>query len=100
LDVWLVSVGIGGAVHVSSMIFDMFSTIWSICSHTCFHWLYGNFVLFCRILINCCIRAVLFSENLTQNWLMFSSGMGFSIFGLLEFGVGRCFFAIMLLGGI
>jgi hypothetical protein len=34
LDVWLVSVGIGGAVHVSSMVFDMFSTIWSICLHT------------------------------------------------------------------
>jgi hypothetical protein len=37
LDVWLVSVGTGGAVHVSSMIFDMFSTIWSICAHTYCH---------------------------------------------------------------
>jgi hypothetical protein len=43
---------------------------------------------------------VLFLENLTQNWLMFSRGMGFSIFGLFELGVGRCFFAIMWLGGI
>jgi hypothetical protein len=43
---------------------------------------------------------VLFSKNLIQNWLMFSGGMGFSIFGLLEFGVGRCFLDIMLLGGI
>jgi hypothetical protein len=57
-------------------------------------------VLFCSILNNCCIRVALFSENLIQNWLMFSGGMGFSIFGLLEFGVGRCFLAMMLLGGI
>jgi hypothetical protein len=82
-------------VHVSSMIFDMFFTVRSICLHTCCHWLYGNLVLFCKVLINWCIRIVLFSENLTQNWLMFSGGMGFSIFGLLEFGVGRCLFAMM-----
>jgi hypothetical protein len=87
-------------VHVSSMIFDVFSTIWSICSHTCCHWLYGIFVLFCRIFINWCIRVVFFSENLIQSWLIFSGGMGFSIFGLLEFGVGRCFFDIILLEGI
>jgi hypothetical protein len=43
---------------------------------------------------------VLFSENLIQNWLMFSIGMGLNIFGLLEFGVGICFLDIMLLGGI
>jgi hypothetical protein len=43
---------------------------------------------------------VLFSENLMQNWLMFSGGMGVSIFGLLEFGIGRCFLDMMLLGGI
>jgi hypothetical protein len=87
-------------VHVSSMIFYMVSTIWSICSHTCCHWLCGNFVLFCKIFINWCIRVVLFSENLIQNWLMFSGGMGFSIFYLLGFGVGICFLEIMLLGGI
>jgi hypothetical protein len=34
-----------------------------------------------------------------QNMLMFSGGMGFSNLGLL-FGVGVCFFDIMLLGGI
>jgi hypothetical protein len=79
-------------VHVSSMIFDIFSIIWSICSHTCCHWLYGNFVLCCRIFINWC--------TLMQNWLIFSGGMGFSIFGLLEFGVGRIFFDMMLLGGM
>jgi hypothetical protein len=50
--------------------------------------------------INWCIRIVLFSENLIQNWLMFLSGMGLSMFGLLEFGVGICFLDIMLLGGI
>jgi hypothetical protein len=43
---------------------------------------------------------VLFSENLIQNWLMFSVGMGFRIFGFLEFGVWRGFLDIMLLGGI
>jgi hypothetical protein len=63
-------------VHESSMVFDMFSTIWSICSHTCCHWLYGNFVLFCRIFISWFIRVVLFSESLIQNWLMFSGGWG------------------------
>jgi hypothetical protein len=100
LDVSLVSVGTGGAVHVSFMVFDMFSTILSIYSHTYCHWLCGSFVLFCRIFINWCIRVVLFSENLIQNWLMFSVGIGFSIFGLLGFGVGRGFLDIMLLGGI
>jgi hypothetical protein len=39
------------------------------------------------------------SENLIQNVLIFSDGMGFNILGLLS-GVGVCFFAIMLLGGI
>jgi hypothetical protein len=43
---------------------------------------------------------VLVSENLIQNWLIFLSGMGFSIFGLLEVGVGICFLDIKLLGGI
>jgi hypothetical protein len=95
LDVWLVSIGTSGAVHVSSIVFDMFSTIWSI-SHTCCHWLCGSFVLFCRIFINWCIRVVLFLENLMQNLI----GIGFSIFGLLRFGVGRGFLDIMLLGGI
>jgi hypothetical protein len=42
---------------------------------------------------------VFFSENFIQNMLIFSSGMGFNILGLL-FGMGVCFFAIMLLGGI
>jgi hypothetical protein len=42
---------------------------------------------------------VFFFENLIQNMLIFSGRMGFSILGLL-FGVGVCFFAIMLLGGI
>jgi hypothetical protein len=61
----------------------------------------GNFVLFCRIFINWCIRIVLFSKNLIQNWLMFSGRMGLSIFGLLEFGLaGRCFLDMMLLGGV
>jgi hypothetical protein len=95
LDAWFISIGVGAAVHVSSMIFDMFSTIWSICSHMCCHWLYGNFVLCWRIFINWCIMVVLFSENLMQNWLMFSGGMGLSIFCLLEFGVSRCFLDMM-----
>jgi hypothetical protein len=100
LDDWLVSVGIGSAVYVASMVFEMFSTIWSIFLHMYCHWLYGNFVLFCRIFISWCIRIVLFSKNLIQNWLMFSGRMGLSIFGLLEFDVDRCFLDIMLLGGI
>ena len=52
------------------------------------------------MLISWYIKVVLFSENLIQNRLMFLGGMGFSIFGLLGFGVGRCFLAMMLLGGI
>jgi hypothetical protein len=32
-----VSVGMGGAVHVSSIIFDMFCTIESISTHICCH---------------------------------------------------------------
>jgi hypothetical protein len=39
------------------------------------------------------------SENLIQNILIFSGGMGFNILGLLS-GVGVYFFAIMLLGGV
>jgi hypothetical protein len=42
---------------------------------------------------------VFVSKNLIQNMLMFPSGLGFSILGLL-FGMGVCFFDIMLLGGI
>jgi hypothetical protein len=37
LFVWLVSVGIGGVVHVFSIVFDMLFTIWSICTHMCCH---------------------------------------------------------------
>jgi hypothetical protein len=43
---------------------------------------------------------VFVSENLKLNLLMFSGGMGFSILGLLLFSVDRCFFAMMLFGGI
>jgi hypothetical protein len=68
-------------VHGFSIVFDMFSTIWSVCSHTYCHWLCGNFVLLCKILINWFISIVLFLESLIQNWLMFSGGMGFSNFG-------------------
>jgi hypothetical protein len=42
---------------------------------------------------------VFVSENLIWNMLMFSSGMGFSNLGVV-FGVGMCFFDIMLFGGI
>jgi hypothetical protein len=35
-----------------------------------------------------------------QNLLMFSGGIGFNILGLLLFGVGVCFFDMMLLGGM
>jgi hypothetical protein len=56
-------------------------------------------VLFCKRFVSCCIWFVFVSENLIQNMLMFSGGMGFSILGLL-FDVGVCFFAIILLGGI
>jgi hypothetical protein len=63
----VVSVGIGGAVQVSSMIFDMFSTINSIYTHTCCHWLFDSFVFFCSIFINWCIRFVFFSANFIQN---------------------------------
>jgi hypothetical protein len=42
---------------------------------------------------------VFVSENLIQNMLMFSGGMGFSNLGLL-FDVVVCFFFIILFGGI
>jgi hypothetical protein len=45
LDAWFVSVGIGGAVHVSSINFDMLLTIWSICSHMYYHWFMGSFCI-------------------------------------------------------
>ena len=35
-----------------------------------------------------------------QNRLIFSSSMGFSIFGVLLYGIGVGIFEIMLLGGI
>jgi hypothetical protein len=94
------SVGIGGTEHVSSIILDMFWIIWSISIHTCCHWFCGNIVLFCKVVISCRIWSVFVSENLMQNLLMFYSGMGFSILGVLLFGVGVCFFAMMLLGGM
>jgi hypothetical protein len=43
---------------------------------------------------------VFFSENSIQNLLLFSSRIGFSIFVLLEFGVGMCILDMMLLGGM
>jgi hypothetical protein len=57
-------------------------------------------VLFCSIFISWIIRNMFFSENWMQNLLMFSGGMGLSIFGLLELDGGGCFLDIMLLGGI
>jgi hypothetical protein len=42
---------------------------------------------------------VFVSENLMQNMLMFSGGMGFSILDFL-FCTSMCFFDMMLLGGI
>jgi hypothetical protein len=41
---------------------------------------------------------VFVSENLIQNMLMFSGGMGFSILGLLLFGAGACFFLYNVVG--
>jgi hypothetical protein len=99
LDACSVSVGIGGAVHVSSIILEILFTMSSICVHTCCHWLWGNFVLLCKVSINWYMRVVFVSENWMRNLLMFSGGMGFSILGL-ESGLGRYFLAIMLLGGI
>ena len=40
------------------------------------------------------------SENLIQNILMFSGGIGFNILVLLLFNVVGCFFDMMLFGGI
>jgi hypothetical protein len=39
------------------------------------------------------------SENLIRNMLMFSGGIGFNNLGVV-FGVGMCFFDIMLFGGM
>jgi hypothetical protein len=89
----------GGAIHVSSIIFEMFCTIESISSHICCHWFIGSVMLSCSMFVRCWIWFVFFSENLIQNMLIVSGGMGFSILGLL-FGMGVCFFAMMLLGGI
>ena len=87
-------------MHVSSIIFDMFWTIKSISSQTCCHGFCGIIVLFCSMLVSCWIFVVLFSENLMQNWLIFSGGMGFSILGALLFGVGMGIFDIIILEGI
>jgi hypothetical protein len=91
----LVSVGIGGAVHVSSINFDMLLTIRSICSHMYCHWFMGSFVLVFRMFVSCCIWIVFVSDNFIQNLLMFLDGMGFSIFVLLLFGMGKCVLAMM-----
>ena len=87
-------------MHVSSIIFDMLWTSRSIYSHTCCHWFYGSVVLFCKIFVICWICVVFFSENLMQNLLIFSSGMGFSILGWLLFVGGVGVLKIMLLEGI
>jgi hypothetical protein len=100
LDAWFVSVGIDGAVHVSSINFDMLLTIRSICLHMSYHWFMGSFVLVFRMFVSCCIWIVFVSENFIRNLLMFSGGMGFSIFGLLLFGMGKCVLAMMQLGGM
>jgi hypothetical protein len=52
------------------------------------------------MLVSCRIWLVFVSKNWMQNMLMFSSGMGFNILGLLLFDAGTCFFDIMLLDGI
>jgi hypothetical protein len=89
----------GGAVHASSIIFDIFCIIESISTHICCHWFCDSVVLLCSRFVRIWIWFVFCSENLIQNLLMFYGGIGFNILGLL-FDVGVCFFAIMLLGGI
>jgi hypothetical protein len=66
----------------------------------CCHWFMGSFVLVFKMFVSCCIWIVFVSENWIQIFLMFSSGMGFSIFGLLAFGVGKCVLAMIWLGGM
>ena len=51
------------------------------------------------MLVRCWICAVFFSENVMQNLLIFSDGMGFSILGLLLLVFSAGIFDMMLLGG-
>ena len=87
-------------MHVSSIVLFMLWTSRSIYVQICCRWFCGNIGLFCRVLISCCIFVVFFSENLMQNWLIFSGGIGFSILGVLLFGFGVGSFEMILLGGI
>jgi hypothetical protein len=91
-----VSVGIGGAMQVSSIIFDMLHTIWSIWLQACCHWFCIRIALLCKKFVSCCTWFAFVSENLIRNMFMFSCGMGFSILGLL-FGTGVCLFGGILM---
>jgi hypothetical protein len=98
LAVKFVSVGIGGALHVISMVEEMFVTI-----HPCLFVLVFiggfSFSLVLSRLVSVFILFVLFSKNFILNISMFSGRIGFTILIFVSVG-GICILDIKVLGGM
>lgn len=94
----LVKVGIGVALHVSSMFLEIVWVILSICVHACCHWSGVRWSLDSRMVIS--LSWIAFSsKNLVLKLSSLSCGMGFRI--MVDGGIESCVTrAIRVLGGI
>lgn len=90
--------GIGVALHVSSMLLEIIWVILSICIHACCHWSGVRWSLDKRVVIS--LSWIAFSSrNLVLKLSSLSCGMGFKI--MVDGGVESCVAqAIKVLGGI
>jgi hypothetical protein len=77
------------ALSRRSYLFSTMSSLHDVLVHD------SSFISVFRMFVGCCIWIVFVLENFIRNLLMFSGGMGFSIFGLLLFGVCKCILAMM-----
>ena len=96
--VLLVSVGIGVALHVSSMFLEIVWVILSICVHACCHWSCVRLSLDNRV-VNSLSWIAFSSKNLVLKFSSLHCGIGFRI--LVDRGIESCVIrAIKVLGGI
>ena len=75
----LVSCGIGAALHVSSMVCEIFLFMMSNDSHAFCHWLFVRWSWLSRRLVKVLICIEFSSKKLILNFSRFSGGIGFRI---------------------
>ena len=91
-------VGIGGALHVSCILSEIFCIIWSSCVQDDCHWSFVSW-LFLNVFVSSLIWSAFSSKNYVLNFSIFVCGIGFNILVGLS-AIGGILRASSVFGGM